>query len=467
MLWLRTPWGRRSLGAAWDPETLIDQLGTSSMGKYRENFTKQDDLRPHPLISPKHINCERLSRGLPPIRSADDLFRHLLYPDLLPLNTHPWFDCRDYQIQTGELGVKKKHPILSYLNEGDNKDTDNYNKIEYKVPWLIALGAHLDRHNENNLPEVISRLHPGLILAKPQDTLGNPSDGEQQLIANEKYLKEIQVLCDSWPDIDRKEPLNWLTQQPYIDEIGVTEIPPATGYQLWWITGHWEAQVLANIAGIDAKKSREFGTPQDLFNEIQSTKQITRKGDEPILIALTEPLNELFIANNFKLPHNIGILNLLWPRPSQQSSWLHMLASARIIVECRAEVRAFFQGIGLKAEWPKIKKPHKRLHRTNSHILLLAIENSAAEDQLAAAAPTLNADRYDAILRLDAHLQLVNPLIWLNEHYHSHDNWIWLNPLHLLMIQGYALVSWARKNGVNIQILCEEPEKQWWRMLTK
>ena len=52
-----------------------------------------------------------------PIRTADDLFRHLLYPDLLPLNTHPWFDCREYQLQNGELRMAGPHPVLNYLNQ--------------------------------------------------------------------------------------------------------------------------------------------------------------------------------------------------------------------------------------------------------------------------------------------------------------------------------------------------------------
>ena len=81
VLWLLTPWGRHLLGPALDLATLRHQLGSESLRIYRLNFRQHSDLRPHPLISPAYLNRERLLRGLPPIQCADDLFRHLLYPD--------------------------------------------------------------------------------------------------------------------------------------------------------------------------------------------------------------------------------------------------------------------------------------------------------------------------------------------------------------------------------------------------
>ena len=151
MLWLLTPWGRHLLGPALDLATLRHQLGTDSLFIYRRSFRKHSDLRPHPLISPAYLNLERLRLGLPPIQSADDLFRHLLYPDLLPLNTHPWFDCREYQIHTGQFGLNTCHPVLSYLQNTSLHETSTSTASNYQVPWLIALGAHLDWFNQEQL----------------------------------------------------------------------------------------------------------------------------------------------------------------------------------------------------------------------------------------------------------------------------------------------------------------------------
>ena len=48
---LYLPLCRRLLGAALDSATIFDQLGSDSLRIYRRNFSKQSDLRPHPLIS--------------------------------------------------------------------------------------------------------------------------------------------------------------------------------------------------------------------------------------------------------------------------------------------------------------------------------------------------------------------------------------------------------------------------------
>ena len=129
------------------------------------------------MISPAYLNSERSKRHLPPITTADDLFRYLLYPDLLPLNTHPWFDCRDYQIKNGQFGQNTSHPIISYLRESRSHQSSSLFNSTCQLPWLIEMGAHLDSRNEEHLPELISRLHPGLILSDPIAFLGAPEDG--------------------------------------------------------------------------------------------------------------------------------------------------------------------------------------------------------------------------------------------------------------------------------------------------
>ena len=289
---------------------------------------------------------------MPPIRSADDLFRHLLYPDLLPLNTHPWFDCRQYLIQTGQLGVNGPHPILVFLQSRSLQQKSYSTDSNFQVPWLIALGAHLDRRNESHLPEVISRLHPGLFLADPHASLGHPSEGRDQLIANEKYLREIQELFEFWPDSDSILPLTWLSQQPNVRELGLTDIKPATGYQLWWVSGHWEAQVLADLAGAEISQSREFVRPEELYEELFKIGIHPSATSHGLLIALTEPLLELFIDGSLLLPDGVGILNMVWPRPSQQSAWLHLLAHIHWWWSAAHQL-TFFRGLGFKAEWPR------------------------------------------------------------------------------------------------------------------
>ena len=132
---------------------------------------------------------------------------------------------------------------------------------------------------------------------------------------------------------------------------------------------------------------------------------------DSVLISLTPSLYELFLAGSFTLPDGVAILNLMWPSPSQQSSWLHFLAQASFVLECRAAIRSFFLGLGFKSMWPRPIKSQSALQQSDAPTLLLALESSPAEAQLAAAAPVLNADRYDAYFRLDAELQSNDPLI--------------------------------------------------------
>ena len=462
LIWIQTPWGGKTLEKVIDKDTLYKQIGSTSLKDYRKNFSKKKDLRLHPLISPAHLNRERLNRGMRPINHCDELIRHLLYPDMLPLNTHPFFDCREYTMQNGQLGLGGEHPVLNYLKQKNENQENRSNNHKIKVPWLIALGAHLDRNNEENLPPLIARLHPGLILADPITTLGDPSSGTGELIANGKYYGDIEALFSLWVDSDPEGPLTWISKQHNVNEIGLTESPPASGYRLWWITGHWEALVMADLAGIDINESREFDNPQALYNELVTGNTNASESSDQVMIALTEPLLELFFSGDLPFPNNIGILNMVWPRPSQQSPWLHLLARATLIIECRSAVRAYFQSLGFKAEWAKGKKKNRVLCKKNGPKLILANEISTAEKQLAIVATTLDANKYNAVLRLDAVLQLRNPFAWLEEQLREHSSWIWLNPLSPAGDpKAYAVITWAKQNEIEVQVLSDPAEEIW------
>ena len=470
LVFLRTRLGRYYINKALDPETLRTQIGTTSFNTYRREFLKRADLRPHPLISPAYLNREREKRGMEPIRSAEDLFRHLLFPDLLPLNTHPWFDCREYQIQNNELGKEAPHPLLNYLNRQEEKKEQNklFPTTRYPLPWLIELGAHQDVQNETNLPEIISHLHPGLILNKPQQVLGKPSEGEAQIIANENYWKRIQDLFELWQDTDLEGPLTWLNKQPNVNIPGLTNYKPANGYQLWWTKGHWEAQILAKLAGANNQESRHFSNLEELCEEILRKRERTTESSQKILIALTSPLIEFIRSEEIALPEGVGFLNLVWPKPSQQSEWLHLLAIASVVIECRAEVRAYLQAVGIKAEWPRVKANNYESYRKNKPKLLIALESGLAEEQLAMAATKLNANRYNAFLRLDAELQINDPLSWLTEKRKSHGSWLWLNRLTPISDpKAHAIVAWAMHHDVNLHLLPDPPTTHWWAELAE
>ena len=465
--WIQTGWTNQSLKAALDRKIIKEQIGSVSIREYIRRFPEESDLRPHPLISPAHLNQERTRRGLPPIRSAGELFRHLLYPDLLPLDTHPWFNCREYEIQTGQLGKNQAHPILNYLRNKTEKKTSKNAESTFKEPWLIRLGAHLDRENEENLPEVIKRIHPGLVLADPMAKLGNPSEGRKQLIANERYLKDIRELFEQWTDSNPDGPINWLDKQPNVGELGLTAIKPAKGYQLWWISGHWEAILLGEIAGIDIDQALEFNNPQELFAELSSMTSEKSIINKAIIVALTQPLLELFLSEKLNVPENLAFLNLVWPRPTQQSAWLHLLAQGTMVVECRKTVRAFLQGLGFESLWPSNVINYQESPNQDAPTLLLALESGEAEAQLASAAQELNADRYNAILRLDAELQQQDPLKWLEKQFNSHGRWLWLNPLSPASNpKGHAVVAWAIQRGANLKFLSDEPATKWWDEFT-
>ena len=122
-------------------------------------------------------------------------------------------------------------------------------------------------------------------------------------------------------------PLAWIKKQPNVDKPGLTKCNPAHGYQLWWMKGHWEAQLLAKIAGAETHKSRNFSNPEALWEEILNMKSRSTESTQNVLIALTSPLLEFIHARKINLPKDIGILNLTWPRPSQQSGWMHLMST--------------------------------------------------------------------------------------------------------------------------------------------
>ena len=118
LLWLLVSGDRhQQLEPALDRQLIQKQIGSSSLGNYWREYRNHQDLRPHPLISPAHLNRERQRCRLPPFRGAGDLFRYLLDTDLIPLNPHPRFDCRAYQPGSQVLGRTAEHPVMTFLRQ--------------------------------------------------------------------------------------------------------------------------------------------------------------------------------------------------------------------------------------------------------------------------------------------------------------------------------------------------------------
>ena len=102
--------------------------------------------------------------------------------------------------------------------------------------------------------------------------MGNPADSQENIVAHEKYLKKIQELFDIWPNSDTEGPLRWLDEQPYVGKLGLTFEQQASNYELWWLSGHWEALVLAELAGVEISRSRQFNNTEELYIELLETK---------------------------------------------------------------------------------------------------------------------------------------------------------------------------------------------------
>ena len=461
LLWLRTPWGRQALGPAWDHATLQAQLGSTSLRQFQRCFPHREDLRPHPLISPAHLNQQRLQRGLPPLQTADDLFRHLLYPDLIPLDPHPWFDCRFLQQQNGRLGAPGAHPVLGYLNDSPGALANCHPQMN--LPWLRALGSSkaypwlLDQ-----LSGVVPWLHPGLVVADTNAAFGDPAAGSEQLLAHERYWDTIRSTFALWSNVDLQGPLTWLDQQPGVASVGLTPQLPAQGMICWALSGHWEAVLLSALAGVEPGQFRCFDTPQALMSQLHSRGSL----ESAPLVSLTQPLLELLLVDPQPLPEGTTILNLVWPRPDQQSPWLHRLAQARLILESRPAVRAYLQGLGFPAVWPDVSPSQAAVDEspaipTSGTSLLLGLARGAAEAQLAAAAPRLNPDRYKAMLRFDAQCQIFGSpeqvLPWLDVQSQRHGRLLWLDPPSPGGDpKAHAVLAWARQRGMPLQLVDDQ-----------
>jgi hypothetical protein len=465
LLWLRTPWGRQALGHAWDPATLKAQLGSTSLRQFQRCFPHREDLRPHPLISPAHLNQQRLQRGLPPLQTADDLFRHLLYPDLIPLDPHPWFDCRFVQQQTGQLGASGVHPVLSYLRTLSRLDCNQLHPLQVdchprvNVPWLIHLAGSECLMPEASVPAFVAGLHRGFVLSDPLAAFGDPAAGSEQLLAHERYWDTLRSTFALWPNVDLQGPLTWLDQQPGVVSVGLTPQLPAHGMICWSLPGHWEAVLLSALAGVQPGQFRCFDTPQALISRLHSRGAL----ESAPLVSLTQPLLELLLAEPQRLPDGTTVLNLVWPRPDQQSPWLHRLAQARLILECRPAVRAYLQGLGLPAVWPEVPPSQAAVDKspaipTSGTSLLLSLAGGAAEAQLSAAAARLNPDRYEAMLRLDAQCQILGSpeqvLPWLDVQSQRHGPLFWLDPpAPGGDPKAHAVLAWARQRGIPLQLV--------------
>ena len=85
LLFLKTHWGQQSISKALDPETLRRQIGTTSFAPTDVNSKNIQTSATSTNFA--HLNRERQNRGMKPIKTADDLFRHL-YIQIYCRSTH-------------------------------------------------------------------------------------------------------------------------------------------------------------------------------------------------------------------------------------------------------------------------------------------------------------------------------------------------------------------------------------------
>jgi hypothetical protein len=462
LLWLRTPWGRHLLNAALDPELLTAQLGRNSLRLYRQRFASHGDLRPHALISPAHLNRERAQRGLPPLRSADALFAHLLHPDLIPLNPHPWFDCRTYLQATHALGTAGEHPVLTYLRRAQRGEPNPY----AHPLWLGSLGAARPTEALEPLPSLLQQLHPGLVKANPAASLGDPDSGEHPVIeAHEAYWRQIADTFALWPGDGEPTPLTWLANQPGVEQLGLTIEPVARGLSCWWLPGDWPAPLLASLAGADPCQCRLFPDPEALIQGLEAHQP----HDSPVLLAVTPAVLILLLQRGSPLPAGVAILNLVWPQRELQSAWLHILAGASLVLEHRPALRAYLQGAGLRGLWCAPPAPAAAATGEDQRpALLLAMGEGWAEAQLSERAPNLDAHRYSAYLRLDAQLLSLGnspaaPAQWLDQQRRGHGRWLWLNGApDPGDARSWAVQAWAHKQGVSVTVVKDDNGSSHW-----
>ena len=432
LLWLRTPWGEA-------------QLGLGRLGPYRRAFRSQHDPRLHPLLSPAHLNAERQRLGLPPLRSADALFAHLLDPDLIPLDPHPWFQCRAYQLRSHSVGAAGVHPLLTYLRRASQRQPNPWPEPQ----WLEQLGAARPTHELEPLPSLVQRLHPGLVAR-----LGDPASGDQPVIrAHEAYWQDIADTFALWPADDSLGPLRWLDRQIGLDELGTSQPRPARGLELWWLPGDWHAALLADLAGADPQHFCSFPSLEALIEALEARQS----EDPPVLLSLTPALLAHLLARQTALPAGVAVLNLVWPAPGEQTAWLQLLAGATLVIDCRATVRAYLQGIGLRALWCPAP-PDAARGDGHQRQLLLAFGDGPAEAQLTPQAGELDPHRYSTVLRLDAQLQSMGDdpqavSAYLERMRRNHGRWLWLEePPGPEDIRGQAVLAWAQQRQVPLSL---------------
>jgi len=461
-------YSKTQLGLMFEPKTVNCQLGSSSLLSYFYNFPRFNDLRPHPLISPRFLNEQRLRQGLPPFHNAFQLFHHLLFPDLIPLDPHPWFHTRYFQLRKESIATHSAHPIRQYLEKSPLEQPSISPRFipPLNVPWLIAIGAHIYPWRELNLPGFIERMNSSSILLNLDQKFGKPTEGEIALLAHEGYWREINDLFSTWPEQDLEGPLGWILKQSNIEQIGLVNDIPNYNYCLSWLHGQWEVPLLAIILNMNIVNYLCFDDIENLNNQFNTSNR-----DNNNLIALTEPIFENIIANKLKLPENFSLINLMWPPSSKQSAWLHLLASAEIIIECRPAIRAYLCGFGLNAVWGGSCNTKKQRLDLSKKVLLLATTNSLAEVYFSSEAATdsLNANKYDAYFRLDSHMESFiggdrDAAEWLSKIIVSYREVIWLsfdgysNNSRAILVQ-----SLAKKYNIKFTLLSEEDwfDRQW------
>lgn len=344
LLALRTPWARWRLAALLDRSLLKAQLGSASLQMFRRRFASHPDLRLHPLLSPAHLNRERERRGLPPLRSADDLFRHLLDPDLLPLDPHPWFDCRAYQRSIGTLAMRGEHPLLSYLSRAARHRFNPYPDPQ----WLCELGAAAPSDALAPPPALVQHLllAPRLSDRSRADVAGRGGQGWGR--SDPLSGPELDGALALWPEEDPALPLRWLASCPGVARMGCIANQPATGRHCWWRLDHWEGPLLAGLAGADRSQGRVLKDAEAFCAALQRVGEGEGGG---LLLALDQTLVEHLLERRASLPVGAAVLNLAWPRPAAQAAWLRLLTSAALVLECRPAVRAYLRGVGIPAQW--------------------------------------------------------------------------------------------------------------------
>lgn len=443
MLWLHTP-----LGEA--------QMGLGDLRSYRRAFQSELDQRLHPLLSPSHLNVERQRRGLQPLKSADELLSHLLDPDLLPMDPHPWFNCRDYQLRCNTVQTPGVHPLLTYLRRANKNLTNPWPHPH----WLEQLGAARPTAELEPLPGFIKRLHPELVFSDPTIHLGQLKRFKYRVIrAHQSYWNDIVETFALWPADDTLGPLLWLNRQAGLEHLGTNKAAPARGLALWLLPGDWHAALIANLAGADLLHSRRFACLEALIEALDARQS----KDPAVLLSLTPPLLAHLLARGMALPTGVAVLNLVWPSPGEQTAWLQLIAGATSVIECRPPVRAYLQGLGLNALWCPAR-PGKPPESSTQRCLLLACHEGPAETLLSQRAHELDPRRYSAILRLDAQLQNLEPnpkavVDWLEGMRRSHDHWLWLDePPGPEDVRAQAVLIWARQQGVPIKLAMENSQ---------